>query len=354
MNLKTIVMITITWILCCLLIGCKSSYISNKKDPVTDEKVTNESTNNLETTENSISPPVGFSMSTALLVKHQSGSTGSYVEANSEPMIIENDTNKIWTQLYCSPDLSLKWDIIPARIYLIDNGRLLPFKIGNGEYDTVHDIEYVTYEQLKLDMCFEQRALSSSSGILTMIVIFHPDELPGIGVKGYSASNIFSFEYINEKYNNDSHDIQVTEGEYIDIPEEYIKSAMVAEIGPKEIYTDDYSVKSLHYFEDLEVENADELYVSINAGKDVSGDVFIGIICDGRLLQFNDGNYFIRFKACDGSRTFQYRLSELSDMESGLHYFQVINIPIENAVDYLQMADGVSERYRIKVTGVVE
>ena len=56
-------------------------------------------------------------------------------------------------------------------------------------------------------------------------------------------------------------DIEQASGEYIDIPQEYIENACVADVGPDEIYAENYAIRNVHYPNDLEVNNMNELYL---------------------------------------------------------------------------------------------
>ena len=91
----------------------------------------------------------------------------------------------------------------------------------------------------------------------------------------------------------------------------------------------------------------------INSGKRDCGKYLVGIICDGELLQFEDGSYFKWFDSESGTRTLQYNMQEFKDIEPGLHYFQVIGMSLE-PIDYENFSSGylsISNRYRVDIGG---
>ena len=109
----------------------------------------------------------------------------------------------------------------------------------------------------------------------------------------------------------------------------------------------------LHYYEDVKVNNLSELYMYINSGKKYSEKQIVGIICDGELLQFEDGLYFKWFDSESGTRTLQYNMQEFKNIEPGLHYFQVISMSLK-PTDYENLSNNylsISNRYRVDIGG---
>ena len=78
----------------------------------------------------------------------------------------------------------------------------------------------------------------------------------------------------------------------------------------------------------------------------------VGIICDGELLQFEDGSYFKWFDSESGTRTLQYNMQEFKNIEPELHYFQVVCMSLK-PTDYENPSFGVSisNRYRVDIGG---
>lgn len=339
--------VILTVMVCIILTGCNTSYIDNKKVTTTEETSYSENPEG-PTTEQA---PGLFSFSSSLLIT----ADNDEMRARDAIVPIKEGVNEIKAFLECTPDLSLKWDVIPARIYLIDNGNPVPIKIGDSDYNIYQDVEYTAYERLMYEVSFDHRALSSDKGKLTVIVIYNMEALPGLGVERYAAAQTYYFYYNNAYYSEDTENvIEEITGCYLEIPEEYMDNAEVADIGPKDIYTDEYQVRNLHLFEDVEVNSTSELYTHINLRGENLGDVMMGIICDGELMQFSDGTYFKCFNCNNGARTLQYPLEEFDNIEPGLHYFQIVYWAIDSFEERENSVSEVTNRFRINISKEAE
>ena len=262
---------------------------------------------------------------------------------------IKENKNEFWVQLDCSPDKSLGWSEIPVRLYVTDNGNPIPFTLENGEEKLYHDIEYKSPDFVQVPISIDQSRLSAKDGKLCVIAIYNPHALPGKGISIFSATAAVNFDYVNSGYNGENTvSIADAKGEYIEVPEEENYTDM-EEIGPDDIY----SLGLLHYFEDVKVNNLSELYMYVNSGRKCSDKQLVGIICDGELLQFEDGSYFKWFDSESGTRTLQYNMQEFKNIEPGLHYFQVIGMSLE-PTDYENFSNNylsISNRYRVDIGG---
>lgn len=151
-----------------IITGCKSSYVDNKKenplgttsgqvnleeDETTD---TQDETDESETTETEEEDLKSFSMSAQISV-YCLDEEEAWVDAYWNRANIKENTNEFVAKLHCSPDKSLGWSKIPVRLYVVDNGNLIPFTMENGEEKLFHDIEYEVEEfsniQISIDYC---------------------------------------------------------------------------------------------------------------------------------------------------------------------------------------------------------
>ncbi len=349
--IKTIVIMLS--VICCVA-GCRDSYISNKNTNNIEENSTLQDKEDIE--ENYTTPSIdntddknGFSMYTNMLVRYKDSKDGELVDVRKELLEIDEDINFFSVSILCRPDASSGWNEFPVRLYLIDNGEIIPFSIDGGEYKLWNEIMCTTDKKKTMEISFERLELNSEVGQLCVLAIFNSKELPGLGIYSFKGTQGFAFNYSNAKYSGECvNDVEQADGEYIDIPQEYIENARVTEIGPSEIYVENYIVKNIHYPNDLKVNNTNELYLYMNTGEAVSGCGVVGIVCDGELLQFDDGNYFKKFNSYNGEKTFRYNLGEFDNVEDGLHYFQVIYMPLD---DKENTRANVSLRYRVNIRG---
>lgn len=329
-------------ILVLLLTGCYKKYEYNENNEITNEN--NETTENDKESSNSLQ--AGFSMSTALLV--ESKADDMWNDARTDGMKINEGTNVIRVKPYCEPDPSLKWDVFTVRCYVVADGIPVSFSLSGREKNIFQDVECNASEQGVFEFEFEHTELSADSGVISVIAIFNPEAFPEIGIGSFSGTQIYSFAYSNQYYSEQSDTkIAGVEDGYIDIPEEYVQDAFDSIIGTNDIYTEEYNFKSSYYFEDLKVKSVDDLYVYINRGRGISGESVFGIVCDGKLMQFSDGQYLKIMNSDDGKITLKYSLSEFDNIQPGLHYFQIIHISFEQNAN---MLDGnISNRYRVNI-----
>ncbi len=363
-------------VMCCFA-GCRNSYISNKntenieenntiqdtetteKNNTIQDKETTEENNTIqdkETTEENYTEPntddddlEDFSMSTSLNVFYKDSSEGKFISARTEGLEFNEDENVFAMNMYCSVNASSDWNEFPVKIYLIDNGELIPFSIDGGEYKPWNEIMCTNDKDKGVEFSFERLELNSKAGQLNVLVIFNPTQMPGKPPYDFGGTMNYKFNYLNPKYSGEhTSDIEQADGEYIDIPQEHIENARVTDIGPDDYLNEDYTFKGIHYPNDLEVNGVNELYLYMNKGEEVSGCGMVGIICDGELLQFDDGNYFKKINSYNGEKTFRYNLSEFDNIGEGLHYFQVIYMPLD---DVENKGADVSQRYRVNIRG---
>ncbi|MGN0375471.1 MAG: hypothetical protein ACI4EN_08235 [Butyrivibrio sp.] len=334
--------------ICVFFTGCRDSYISNK-NPLSLENSIVQDNSVDETMENS---PQSFSMITNSLVQHMSKSSNALVNSRTEVMRVEDGINSNILTFSCQPDASMDWAEFPVRLYVIDNGNPIMFSVGDAEPDIFQDVTCIANEQMVYEIRYDQSELCSSSGKIDVLIIYNPEALPGLGITSFQGVDNYYFYYYNEGYSGEKiNDIQSVDGEYLDIPEEYRENAYVEEIGPKEIYTDRFTPKNIHYYEDIEVNSISELYVHINTGENNPGDEVMGIICDGKLMQFHDGSYFKSFNSDYGQKTLQYQMAEFENVDPGLHYFQIVHMSLETVEDKDNATREVSYRYRIVIKG---
>ena len=279
-----------------IITGCKSSYVDNKKEnPLgttsgqanADESETTATQNETdeEETTDTEDDLKRFSMSEGLAV-YCLDEEEAWMNAFYNPANIKENKNEFLVQLDCSPDKSLGWSEIPVRLYVTDNGNLIPFTLENGEEKLYHEIEYKAPEDSKIMISVDQSQLSAKNGKLCVIAIYNPLALPGKGIAIFSATAARNFDYVNSGFNGENTvSIADAKGEYIEVPEESNYLDM-EEIGPDNIY----SIGLLHIYEDVKVNNLSELYMYINSGKKYSEKQIVGIICDGELLKFEEGS----------------------------------------------------------------
>ncbi len=333
-----------------VLVGCGTSYVDNKKE--ISSEFTVEQSDGDETTSEQENIRNSFSMMSSVDVGYFD-EDGMWVNPFYKSLNFDENVERLVVRLRCEPDSSLEWKKIPVRLYVIDNGNPILFALEDGEQKMFHDIEYTVNKQQKVHISIEQSQLCAETGKLCVIAVYNPSGLPGKGIEIFAGTAAKSFDYVNSGYNGDKTvSIADAKGEYLEIPEE-VKYTEIKEIGPDGIYTEEYKIKNIHYFEDVKVNNLSELYMYVNSGKKCSDKQLVGIICDGELLQFEDGSYFKWFDSESGTRTLQYNMQEFKNIEPGLHYFQVISMSLE-PIDYENISLGVSSisnRYRVDIGG---
>lgn len=335
-------------ILVLLLTGCNKGYEYKENGEIND--TTKENNNVNDTTENnketSNNKHNSFSMTTALLV--ESKADDMWMDARTEGMKINEGTNVIRVKPYCEPDPSQKWDVLTVRCYVVADGIPVSFSLSGREKNIFQDVECNAFEQGVFEFEFEHTELSADSGIITVMVMFNPEAFPEIGVGSFSGAQWYSFSYSNEYYSGQSDTkLAVVEDVYINIPEEYVQDSFRSIIGTNDIYTEEYNFKNSYYFEDLKADSVDDVYAYINCGRSISGESAFGIVCDGKLMQFSDGQYFKIMNSDDGRITLKYSLSEFDNIQPGLHYFQIIHISFE-LNENMSEAD-ISTRYRVNI-----
>lgn len=345
-----------------VITGCKSSYVDNKKENPLETtsgqaNVDENGTTDAEDDTNEDGTTVtqddedrkGFLVSTGMNVMYKVGVDGKFVSVRKELLELNEDVNVFGVSMRCSPDKVSGWNEFPARIYVIDNGEIVPFSIDGSEYKLFHEIMCTANKDKSMEISFERLELNSEAGQLSILALFNPKELPELDFFTFTAARGYDFYYSNPKYFGECvSDIEQASGEYIDIPQEYIENARVADVGPDEIYAENYAIRNVHYPNDLEVNNMNELYLYMNTGEGVLGCGVVGLICDGELLQFDDGNYFKQFNSYNGEKTFRYNLAEFEEIEDGLHYFQIVYMPFK---DMENRDVEISQRFRVNLRG---
>ena len=316
-------------LLLCVLVsvcGCKTTYIDeskNKQNTVIDttEDETQQNEYPKETHEQSKLP----SVSAGAGIKYLSDENDSVVQEQKSEYVISKGLNCVGVTISCKVNEVLLWSDITAKIYVIDNGVPIPFSVDGLENTGLYmDVDYTVGKNKNIVIKFEQEHLSSQNGRIDILVYFNPDEQVGEWSGMYTGMVICAFNYINNYYlGEDDKGIEKYEGEYLQIPDEYIDNATVHSIGDCNLYNDEFVVKR---YENnlLQCSNTGELFIYWN-GRSYE-EVLVGLIVDGELKKISGENYFIRIEQKNGTQTFKYPLDVLGELEKGEHTFTLIGL----------------------------
>lgn len=304
--------------------GCKTTYVEDTKNK---EQNTVISTKEDETEQETPAQNKGLFMSAFAVVKYLSDENDTFVQEQKSEYIINKGSNYAGVTINCQVNEVLPWKDITARIYVIDNGIPIPFSVDDSEPCNLYmDVEYSIGEVKDIVVKFEQEHLMSQNGRIDILVYFNPNEQVGEWSGQYSGMVSYAFNYINDDYAGRI-DMGITpyEGEYLQIPNEYVENATVFNIGGMDLYLDDFTVKRYEN-DSIQCSNLEELFIYWNSGKDFSEDVLVGLIVDGELKKISGDEYFIRVEQNNGTQTFKYPLNVLGELDKGEHTFTLIGL----------------------------
>ncbi len=288
-----------------------------------------------------------FSLGTRINMLEYNADREDWFPIRSEEIRIIEGDNAYNIETICEPDPSLQRSEIIQRLYLIDNGKLVPFALADdGEKAYYHDITIKAAEQYNQIIVFSSDDIPASKGYLTVLCVFNPDACPEKSKNIYTASNMKLIRYTNP-FGGEAQKEEVHEREYIELKDEWLSDGYGIQVCTALQEEDGYKMSFNYLYDDIEAsKDAEKLYLQINLGESTEGDFYVGLLCDGEFVKLDGQKEFLTFEMDWGKHTLQYPLPETAYPEQGMHYYQVVIIPQYGTDEYSIL---LSQRFRILV-----
>lgn len=339
--LKTVLLL---FAVCFLTAGCGNVIVDDSKENQSSnfdtaqfsldetEKNAHESSIGSVLSETDEYKPFNFGMAINVCHANENGGVGEPMQMKTS--IEDKQEVRLNTIIRVSPDSSLKAEVVPVKLFVIADGKMIPFSInGNSEYYIQGETEIPPNNEASVPISFEG---NSDMYLISIVVCSFPEIVPGLRSELFSGVGAYTF--VNTACRSKALKYKVT-----DI-ENYVKvGASNENIGigvDTKSLAEEQNAQTTQYDEDFILSKAkDDLWLKFNEDSpDKNGlplNIYYSVLvlCDGEPIRMFGGEYtHIVYTPSmnpevSSSSAFQYAIPKELIPDDGLHIFQCIAVP---------------------------